>query len=640
MCFYKNLLRCLLLLAVSAVAALAVSCSDDAGSEDLDIQFDVPESLTLPSDASEIQFRVKFGKSPESSDMIAFEDESGVFNSSAITSISSRYFSCEIYEGMLSGVYNVYIQRGDARKKMGRMSVVFADDVELDGDNNVYGVVTCGDKKLKGVVVSDGVETAVTDENGIYQFKSEKSLGYVFLSVPSGYEVSSDGVLPKFHVQLSLSPSMPERADFVLKEAPDQTDHTMLVFGDIHLAARNNDRNQFREFTDDVNDWLSANKGKSIYGMTLGDMTWDLYWVTNKYAFEEYLADANAIQGLQIFHTIGNHDHEMSMAGDFDTVKKYRKEVAPTYYSFNIGKVHYVVLDDIECTNSGAGDRTYNNKVVNEQLDWLEKDLSYVSEDTPVVVAMHAPLYSDLGFLSVGNSSRLKELLEPFPEVHFMTGHTHKMYNTDKLSEEKIYEHNSAAVCATWWWTGKYNNGMNICQDGTPGGYRIFDVDGKSFSWVYKPTGASEKIQFRTYDGNSVTMSANAWVPDASDEGKKLFENYAGMWKDGSNDNYVYINVWDYDPSWDVTVIENGHNLNVEKIREKDPLHLIAYTAISINGNSKTPTFPTSETRHMFRCKASSPNSTLSVKVTDRFGNVYEEVMTRPKKFDIETYRY
>ena len=135
MCFYKNLLRCLLLLAVSAVAALAVSCSDDAGSEDLDIQFDVPESLTLPSDASEIQFRVKFGKSPESSDMIAFEDESGVFNSSAITSISSRYFSCEIYEGMLSGVYNVYIQRGDARKKMGRMSVVFVPDAKSRHEN-------------------------------------------------------------------------------------------------------------------------------------------------------------------------------------------------------------------------------------------------------------------------------------------------------------------------------------------------------------------------------------------------------------------------------------------------------------------------------------------------------------------------
>lgn len=181
---------------------------------------------------------------------------------------------------------------------------------------------------------------------------------------------------------------------------------------------------------------------------------------------------------------------------------------------------------------------------------------------------------------------------------------------------------------------------MNICQDGTPGGYRIFDVDGKSFSWVYKPTGASEKIQFRTYDANSITMSANAWVPDANDEGKKIFEKYAKDWKNGSNENYVYINVWDYDPSWTVTVTENGSNLEVEKVSVADPLHLIAYTSISINGNSKEPTFPTSQTRHMFRCQASSPNSTLSVKVTDRFGNVYEEVMARPKDFDLETYRY
>ena len=640
MYFFKNILKCLSVAVASAAAMLFVSCSDKSGNEDLDIQFEVPESLTLPSGASEIQFRVKFGKAPEQSDKIAFEDEGGAFNLSAITSVSARYFTCEVYDGMHSGIYNVYLQRGSARKKMGTMSLVFADDIELADGNNVYGVVACGDKKLGGVVVSDGVETVKTDENGVYQFKSEKKLGYVFISVPGGYEVSSEGILPKFHSQLTQSTSVPERADFLLKEVAGQEDHTMLVFGDIHLANRNNDRNQFRDFTDDVNSWLSANKGKKVYGMTLGDMTWDLYWVSNKYAFEEYLADANAIQGLQIFHTIGNHDHEMSMAGDFDTVTKYRKEIAPTYYSFNIGKIHYVVLDDIECTNTGSGDRTYNNNVVNEQLDWLEKDLSYVSEDTPVVVAMHAPVYTDLGLPSVGNYSRLKDLLKPFSEVHFMTGHTHKMYNTDKLSSDKLYEHNSAAVCATWWWTGKYNDGMNICQDGTPGGYRIVEVDGKSFSWVYKPTGASEKMQFRTYDGNSIAMSANTWVPDASDEGKKIFEDYAGSWKNSNKDNYVYINVWDYDPSWEVSVTENGQSLKLEKIRTKDPLHLIAYTAVSVNGNSKKPTFGTSETRHIFKCKASSPNSTLSIKVKDRFSNVYEETMSRPKKFDISTYKY
>jgi hypothetical protein len=41
--------------------------------------------------------------------------------------------------------------------------------------------------------------------------------------------------------------------------------------------------------------------------------------------------------------------------GDFNTVLDYFTYIGPNYYSFNIGSVHYVVLDDILCKNTGAG---------------------------------------------------------------------------------------------------------------------------------------------------------------------------------------------------------------------------------------------------------------------------------------------
>jgi hypothetical protein len=328
----------------------------------------------------------------------------------------------------------------------------------------------------------------------------------------------------------------------------------------------------------------------------------------------------------------------MMFAGDFDTVTKYKKKVAPTYYSYNIGKVHYVVLDDIECTNTGAGDaasRNYADNVVNEQIEWLKKDLAYVPVTTPIVVSGHAPFYNDSNSGSLNNVSTLEAILSKYDDVHIFTGHTHKMYNVDKLSTKNIFEHNAGAVCATWWWTGKYTQGMHVAQDGAPGGYSIVNVSGEDFKWQFKGTGRDISHQFRTYDRNCITMTAANFVPSGkSNSDKAKFEEAAGDWVKSNTENYVYINVWNYDPEWTIEVKEGDKSLAVERVSVKDPLHLIAY-----NGQSPTGGFGTSVTKHMFRVKASSANSTLEIKVTDRFKNVYTESMKRPKAFSLDAYK-
>ena len=84
-----------------------------------------------------------------------------------------------------------------------------------------------------------------------------------------------------------------------------------------------------------------------VYAMTLGDMTWDQYWYSNDYFFEQYLADAKTLNGVKVFHTIGNHDHDMHAVGDWDTVIKYNKSICPNYYSCNVGDVHYISIDEM-----------------------------------------------------------------------------------------------------------------------------------------------------------------------------------------------------------------------------------------------------------------------------------------------------
>lgn len=646
--YFKVMALCVCLVS----ASILVSCNKQGGAEDIDVLLNVPSEIMVDGSDMLVSFRIIGGMSPSATDRIEFAGESKSNTVCEISNITPKKIEVILPESFESGKYKVSVLRGSASKLVGETTITVdrskPSDVDLKEGNNVYGKVSCNGQPLSGVVVSDGFEVAATDAEGFYQFKSEKANGYVFMSIPSGYTVATDGVLPVFHKKLIGAASVVERADFEVFEDKGQENHTMLYFGDMHLARRSNDDlTQFTAFMTDVNDYLAANKGKKVYAITLGDMTWDLYWYSNNYALPEYLQTIKGIKNLPIFQTIGNHDHDMLEVGDIRTVIKYHDVIGPNYYSFNIGSVHYVVLDDILCKNDGtSGGRADESNLTDEQVSWLAKDLSYIKDKqgTSLVVCMHAPLYGDLGFYSMKNSAALVNLISEFSQVHVFTGHTHKMYNTDNLSSNHIYEHNAGAVCATWWWSGKLTPGINICQDGTSGGYTITDVAGTDFKWQYKGTGRDISDQFRTYDRNSICITGAKYMTgeNTPQSNKTAFDtNHAGEWATASNSNEVYINVWNYDPQWTVTVTENGKELPVTRTSVKDPLHLVAYTAPAMDGSSalERPTFPTSLTRHMFVVKASSANSTLEILVKDRFGNEYRETMTRPKPFNAETYR-
>ena len=638
---------------LSSIACIIFSfsifgCNTNTASSELVAVLDVPENVTVDAGTMEISFRIVAGMAPEQTDKLVLEGKEGN-TECGFNSVTDRYVYATLPSGFVSGTYKVYVSRGDQKKLMGETVILIdyssSDDIEIEDGQNLYGKVLCNGAPVENVVVSDGEEVVKTDAEGVYRITSAKKNGYVFISIPSGYTVNTTGVLPKFWHTLNTGVNTRERVDFNLLEEQGQEDYTVLIFGDMHLANRSNnkDRTQFSAFTSEINSYLTANGGRNIYAITLGDMTWDLYWYTNNYCFADYLNDINVIKGLTVWHTIGNHDHDMEAAGDFATVEKYKTSIAPTYYSFNIGKVHYIILDDILCTNDGTGSRTYDNAVTEEQIEWLKKDLSYVSTETPLVISMHAPLYTWRGQNNLKNSSEIEDAVSQYSEVHFLTGHTHKMYNIDRLSSSNIFEHNAGAVCATWWWSAAHTPGVHIGQDGAPGGYTIMDVDGTDFKWQYKGTGTPDTHQFRTYDRNQISITAEKYIPDAYASNKTRFNNYAEDWAAVSNSNEVYINVWNYDPSWKIEVTENGQPLEWTKVIIKDPLHLIAYTAPAMNNSTKdvTPTFPTTEDNaHMFKVQASGPNTTLEITVRDRFGNPYTETMTRPKPFNAEQYKF
>lgn len=654
----KNVLKYLLLALIAVSQLFACGGSDDekTPADNFDVQFTVPGSVDV-TEGGECTFAVSGGgKSPLTTDTFILESDAGISYVCPIVNTSSDSFTVRLADGCETGYYKVFVKRDARKKSFGRIYINIVEDIDFkpDAGTTVYGIVSSAGVGVENVVVSDGAEVTVTNEKGIYQLKSAKKWGYVFISVPSGYEVPSVGVLPQFHRALKNSADVVERADFKLEKVDGQDSYKIFMLGDMHLANRTGDLGQFAQFTSDLTDYMTRHKGEKMYALTLGDMTWDLYWYSNSYYFPQYLNTVNSqIKNLQIFHTMGNHDNDFQTRSDYDAAVKYVDQICPTYYSFNIGKVHYVVMDDIDCSSyDGSTSRNYVKSLSAEQLDWLAKDLSYVAKTTPVVVAMHAQVFypTTSGFKidhDQVNTLRLFDILDGYT-VRFVTGHTHKLFNVTPdapiVDGHNFREYNSGSVCASWWWSGNLTPGIHIGTDGTPGGYGIWDVTGTDFQCLYKSTGWPEEYQFRSYDLNNVHFSM-ADVPlmpsDISASVKNAYMQYVNAYTQ-NNDNEVLINIWNWNSDWTLSVVdENRKTLPYTEVWAYDPLHIAALSVKRFNnaGLKSTPSFITDKFTHFFKVKADDADTDLVITVKDEFGNEWTENMQRPKAFSTDAYR-
>ncbi len=492
-------------------------------------------------------------------------------------------------------------------------------------EHNIEGRVLCEGQGVAGAVISDGEQVVVTDAAGAYTMHSSKQCGYVFLSIPSGYEVEADGIIPRHFVPVTRGKGL-EQADFHLKKV-DNSRYTLVVLNDIHLSntAADEDIRQFWEkFVPDYREMMQTTEGK-LYGLTVGDMTTDSRWYRNNYGLPEYLKEMERIPSIPLFHSMGNHDNDPKgkwtpEEWDSVAVKTYRRVVGPSYYSFNLGEVHYVMLDNLVYLGPRkVGKKTrwdFRVEIDKVQMEWLAKDLQYVDYSTPLVICMHAPMWKS-GKLEAGdpvltsaftdekNAYRLLSIVKKFKRVHFLTGHTHvnRHYNYSK----RITEHNNIAVAASSWKLDGEGR-RHLSKDGTPGGYAIYRVNGKQIEWSYKALGRPiDSCQFIVYDMNTVP------------------EQYGGQ----VESNEVWINVYNYDPSWQIEVREQGSRLPVERIRKRDPLYRLVADGVF----GSTSAFKPAVTDHMFRVVADHADSTLEITVRDSFGHSWTQTVERPKAF-------
>lgn len=522
----------------------------------------------------------------------------------------------------------------------------------------VKGRVSCDDKGLAGVAVSDGYEVTATDSDGFYWLASKKRCGYVFISIPGGYFPECDGSLPLFWQTLASPAEACETHSFALNQIKND-DHYTVVSTDPHLAARNNDLHYYDDrFIADVKETVDGFGGRPAYGIMLGDLTWDIYWT--RFTLAEFREKAKSFP-VPLFTLMGNHDYDMSVIGDdFKASQVYRSVMGPIWYSFNLGKAHYVVLDDIYYLNPGQN-RSHKTYVDDDQLAWLAKDLALVSDkNAPLYVCMHCNGFNVSGvsedgrmtvlpgFTASSQSYSLASAFNGFSNVFYLTGDTHCNTHIPASAmpsqASNITEHNIAAVCASWWWTDELSDN-SICRDGSEGGYMVFadgglgSGDGQP-TWYYKGMNTGRTEQFRAYDMNSVkkyfSSSANA---------KKFLAKYPDR-EDYSSfpANSVLFNVFAWQRDWRVEAEEwpegakddskGSTKLKVIQKMAEDPLHTLSYDIPrTVTNGETTSSFTTIPTHHIFCVTASSPSTVVKITVTDSFGNAFTKIFPRPASF-------
>ena len=352
------------------------------------------------------------------------------------------------------------------------------------------------------------------------------------------------------------------------KNPRDDSRHNLVVIADPQIS----DADEFPLLRHNAaalkNSYDKISTQAYTFGLCLGDI---VGW--NHSLYQEYNSIMDST-GIEWRNVMGNHD--MTNYGRYfeGSTRDYEKMYGPSYYSFNVGKVHYIVLNDN----------------------------FYVGKDKKVVVSLHIPTTLrewdrtgyNFNFSHIAdvmcNRKAVYDILAPYDAL-ILSGHTHTGNN--EIIAENLMEHNVTSLGGAWW-CGP------VCVDRGPAGYKIYNFDGADVKWRFTGCDTGENCQMKVY-----------W--DA--------ESFPGE---------VVANVWDYDPQWKVEYFEDGVKVcDMKRFEGKDPYASEVYRDPS---SLKRGWVCAVLTQNLFRAPMSGDAKSREVRVTDHFGNVFSEAFEGAEK--------
>ncbi|MBN1911741.1 MAG: calcineurin-like phosphoesterase C-terminal domain-containing protein [Pirellulales bacterium] len=355
------------------------------------------------------------------------------------------------------------------------------------------GRVVSAGKPLAKVIVSNGREVTQTDADGRYELPSGPDVGpFVFVSCPRGHW--TDRFYRPVNEALRTG-----TADFTLRPVP-QTDRFDFVFAadlsnlghDIQAAGRAKTKASIVE--------ICALSPKPAFLLIQGDLG---IMGDGGTRFLDLLKTST----VPVRTGIGNHEIRPERDNPKDL---YERILGPTYYSFDWGPVHFVVLDG---NKPAAIPGKSVGTVEPREMAWLEADLAAQPPDKPLIVGVHIPIVStyparrtDLKeaegpFWQSANTEKLTALFARHRVRLVLQGHIHE---NERIVRDGVEYVESVSLCGRWWKSG---SGFERATDGSPRGYRIVSVDGAAIRHRYQSSCESRVDRQGEFMGLPKTMT-------------------------------------------------------------------------------------------------------------------------------------
>lgn len=382
-------------------------------------------------------------------------------------------------------------------------------------DDNGNGLRDAGERPVAGVKISDGRRIVTSDAQGRYAMPWQAGEGRTLFAIkPPGYDfpLRANG-LPSFWVNDTLRdaptlkygglkapakaprcigfPLRPRAADAKADAAPLQ----VLVFTDTQVKNETDGGYYARDIVEPL-----VGKTSARLGLTLGDL------VNDDLSLYPSLNRTTARLAVPWLPIAGNHDLDFDAPNDEASLLTYRNTFGPDTVAWEEAQAVFIGMDDV--IYQPAAKPSYVGGLREEQFAFLEAYLPTVPKDKLLVIGVHIPFFdAEPGRETFRHADRkrLFALLQPFPHVLLLSGHSHSQRHVDHGPESDwhgatpLHEFNVGAACGAYWSGVKDAQGIpdSTMADGTPNGYATLEVgEGGRYALDWHPARDAQRAMF------------------------------------------------------------------------------------------------------------------------------------------------